>query len=79
MLALPRADHLQEHLVLGFLYDGEGCHERLAQHIHQRVTFAEQDVVDRFVITLGRGRVDRSSCKFSFITEVFHSRPMAFG
>ena len=37
VLALPGADHLQEHLVLGFLDDGKRLDERLAQELHQRV------------------------------------------
>src|ERR1019366_10681141 len=41
MLTFPRADHLQEHLVLGLLDDGIGGHERLAEDLQQRLASAQ--------------------------------------
>ena len=42
MLALPRADHLQVHLVLGFLDDRERLDEGLAQELHQGLAAAQR-------------------------------------
>src|ERR1035441_3926713 len=41
MLTFPRADHLQEHLVLGLLDDGIGGHDRRAEDLQQRLASAQ--------------------------------------
>src|ERR1700685_1185798 len=49
MLPLPRADHLQEHLVLGLLDDRIGGDKRLAEYLQQRLAVAQlgQRLIER--------------------------------